>query len=782
MPVYPLFCPNGLFIWWPKDDEFNATAYIIQFLHNDTTNPTVFSEHIVGTTKLINEFHSRHDIEGDLVKIAAKTIVSANSAVGDIENATITGLRVAGNVTGILIPNASRLVVRVLVPVLDDDGSELYQDMRYVEWKTVRLNLSSPTLSVNLLISLIYFPLKIEDVPDRSAKFQIDRIGARSVTFAATDSTMKCVKICHRSEEILCEERLIQEPFIEVKSLVAFTSYKFYLSECGDLKTIFNEFVIKTQHDGKYRVIHSVLFMHAQMIKQISFFSAVPGPITNHKIIQSDGVKLEWEAPVYPNGNLSHYLIEWTQLNKTHTENVMYHNGKNSFKFPHTMDDERFNITICAVSDFGAGIPIYINLRNLVSIPSDKSLGSVVKRHDPRLGIAIGVLLSIICVIVCMWIIIRHRQCVKTRQQSEMNGGIGHHQFQNRSLNAERTAAATLFPSPPNAITPNCVIDVHEMQTLIVSATPTTNDKLEIKNGKNGSWKCAENGKNAKYIAVIERDVDDIRQSDDEDDNEYECSRRGLISSTPKGQRKSVIIIAASNDLCESNSSTKNKINTAESATTNLNNDDFDVFAMVASTSKTNILADGSIQENLPQDHDLHSISNDDKNNWKEARAIAKPNQQNVNVKRRSQPNGMSSDTAAMFDNSQRKLLDSTTDSRSSSSSSSSSCSSQNSSNNNRFKINLKKNSIDDVHSVIRPIKYNDIDHNHFHHSVESIADHSSPITSNETITNGQINDSDEKCTETTEQPSTIDLNEDSYFQKRLQKWDYRRPIVGPNG
>lgn len=137
MPVYPLFGQNGLFIWWPQEEQVNATAYIIQFLHNDTSNPTVFSEHIVGTTKIIHEFHAQHDIQSDLMKIAAKTRVYANATVGDSSNATITEIRVAGNVTGILIPNASRLVVRVLVPVFDD-GVEVPQDVRYVEWKTVR--------------------------------------------------------------------------------------------------------------------------------------------------------------------------------------------------------------------------------------------------------------------------------------------------------------------------------------------------------------------------------------------------------------------------------------------------------------------------------------------------------------------------------------------------------------------------------------------------------------------------------------------------------------------
>lgn len=62
----------------------------------------------------------------------------ASSKIGDDtnRNETITELRVNRNVTGILIPNKTRAVVRVLAPVMDEHG-ELHQDTRYVEWKTV---------------------------------------------------------------------------------------------------------------------------------------------------------------------------------------------------------------------------------------------------------------------------------------------------------------------------------------------------------------------------------------------------------------------------------------------------------------------------------------------------------------------------------------------------------------------------------------------------------------------------------------------------------------------
>lgn len=54
----------------------------------------------------------------------------------DLKNIAISEIRIPSNVTGILLPNTNKIVVRVLVPVMDGD-TELDQDMSYVEWKIV---------------------------------------------------------------------------------------------------------------------------------------------------------------------------------------------------------------------------------------------------------------------------------------------------------------------------------------------------------------------------------------------------------------------------------------------------------------------------------------------------------------------------------------------------------------------------------------------------------------------------------------------------------------------
>lgn len=144
-----MFSPSGIFVWWPK--EKNVTSYVIQFKSDEST---AFSNHIVGTTRHIDEFQTWNDISGDLTNIPVVANIYPNTETtdGDDDNyettksismerkktnpKMITELRVNGNVSGILIPNTHEIVVRVLVPIIDDEG-ELIQDVRYVEWKKV---------------------------------------------------------------------------------------------------------------------------------------------------------------------------------------------------------------------------------------------------------------------------------------------------------------------------------------------------------------------------------------------------------------------------------------------------------------------------------------------------------------------------------------------------------------------------------------------------------------------------------------------------------------------
>lgn len=171
--IYSIVHQTGIFIWWPKLHLTNLSHLNIQFRYNDTSNPTKFSDQIIGTKEKLNELERWDDIQPKLIKISAitnvypefqgsrkrrfvfnnfKQFASSAASIPPVMNDQrkvldtskrsdksegITEVRVPGHVTGILIPNTQFMDVRVLVPVMDTDG-ELYQDNNYVEWKTVR--------------------------------------------------------------------------------------------------------------------------------------------------------------------------------------------------------------------------------------------------------------------------------------------------------------------------------------------------------------------------------------------------------------------------------------------------------------------------------------------------------------------------------------------------------------------------------------------------------------------------------------------------------------------
>lgn len=141
---------NGIFIWWPKIDDIPSLT--LQFWQNNSINFDNFSGEIIGSTQIINEFQNIKDIEENLGKLTATTNAYPSSALSmdsnqsmskdsttlkNVENGTITEVRVSGNVTGILIPNANQIVVRVIVPVFDGD-ERIFQDTNLVEWNVVR--------------------------------------------------------------------------------------------------------------------------------------------------------------------------------------------------------------------------------------------------------------------------------------------------------------------------------------------------------------------------------------------------------------------------------------------------------------------------------------------------------------------------------------------------------------------------------------------------------------------------------------------------------------------
>lgn len=101
---------------------------------------------------------------------------------------------------------------------------------------------------------------QIRDIPGRETKFRVRKVGTQIVSFVSTDPRIRCVRICYRGTENVCDDKTVENSYVEVDSLSAFTVYKFILSECGNAKTHFGEYDIQTKHDSKFKLspIHSL--------------------------------------------------------------------------------------------------------------------------------------------------------------------------------------------------------------------------------------------------------------------------------------------------------------------------------------------------------------------------------------------------------------------------------------------------------------------------------------------------------------------------------------------
>lgn len=176
---YTVSSSSSIFIWWTA--EFNLTGYVIQFWHNDTNNPIPFTDNIVGTVKKfpnndnyltwteiepflqklpatarvadydtsdrrrkrrglhLNFFNIGEEDDEEIVEDYGRTRLFARHALIPTGNAKVTEVKVAGNVTGILIPSAQKVVVRVLAST-EPDGEPLRQNLKYVPWQPLELD------------------------------------------------------------------------------------------------------------------------------------------------------------------------------------------------------------------------------------------------------------------------------------------------------------------------------------------------------------------------------------------------------------------------------------------------------------------------------------------------------------------------------------------------------------------------------------------------------------------------------------------------------------------
>ncbi|XP_055618473.1 protogenin [Toxorhynchites rutilus septentrionalis] len=464
VPVLSILFPNGIFIWWPRFLGVQPTAFTIQFKGNENSTMPEFDSRISGTTQTLDDYITFEDVQPLLTMINITTskfkeyvlneggkrrrrafdirknpkqifesltgtqldydTSGSNSNLTDQEKhdashhqVLITQIKVHANVTGILIPNARKLVVRILGSVASD-GEPLQQDLRYIQWKTIDSSIR-PVDTVN--------------------RFQANHIDSRSVQFIwnrfiAADLINRCLMLCYKnvnhdvflrggSNRVNCLNIPNEETHYNLKGLLPFTLYKAFLKPCHAKEPISDVLDFLTKQD-------------------------VPGPVTNHGLIRKNGITLTWGPPENRNGILQGYLIEWLDKENLHSA-VNLTINTDHFQFPNISTYDKINISIRAIGSTGIGIPIYMNLLNQADVVYDRNEPEAL---IPWVEIAIGTFIIVFLLMFCCLLAIHRKNCKK--------------------VNRNPTAAANAASMQMHPL--NCNAEMHEMQTLIRTTEQTS--------------------------------------------------------------------------------------------------------------------------------------------------------------------------------------------------------------------------------------------------------------------------------------------------------------------
>uniref|UniRef100_A0A182P6L8 Ig-like domain-containing protein n=1 Tax=Anopheles epiroticus TaxID=199890 RepID=A0A182P6L8_9DIPT len=545
-PILSTFFPNnGIFIWWPKNDGVQPTAFTIQLRHGDNSNLTTFINQIIGTVDPLDDYMSYEEVEPLLGKIDAKTkelqdwlwnehdvtgggnigmgnspqqrrrrrrqqshresrrnrhafdlskdrkhifdslatsgamdvdvtipldaahirsnvssieaaVAAAKLSAGGQESLgeedaqlrkthqqiTVTQIKVAGNVTGILLPNIRSVMVRVLGSVTPD-GEPMVQDLRYVEWKMIDTE-APRTDAVN--------------------RFQASHIDSRSVQFTwsrfvATKAINRCLQLCYKnvnydvamrggSSRFDCQKIPKDASYYNVKDLVPVTMYKAFLKPCESNEALSDILDFQTKHD-------------------------VPGPVTNHELHRKGGtISITWGPPENRNGVLQGYLVEWiTEDSVQHSANLTAESA--SFTFPNVTSDERINISLRALSSSGLGIPIYLNLKNYEAIPTggDGPGAGNPPGHRDRWFFQLYLIIILLIVIFVMgllcYLVLRRKACKKAANSS--GAPLNNRAPVTAGIDGRHHLAIDASSMQMMGMITGCNNDMHEMQTLIRS-------------------------------------------------------------------------------------------------------------------------------------------------------------------------------------------------------------------------------------------------------------------------------------------------------------------------
>lgn len=142
--IHSTYYDNKILIWWDEVGE-KTESFTLQFWNNKSTNPAMFSDQVIGSYIQLDEYKCSSnwsEISLYLEKIPATTNIIVDDINNENLNMTITEVKIPGNVTGILIPNTNKVIVRVLATITDN-GVVLEQDNRFVQWKTIDWSLNN---------------------------------------------------------------------------------------------------------------------------------------------------------------------------------------------------------------------------------------------------------------------------------------------------------------------------------------------------------------------------------------------------------------------------------------------------------------------------------------------------------------------------------------------------------------------------------------------------------------------------------------------------------------
>lgn len=405
-------------------------------------------------------------------------------------------------------------------------------------------------------------------------------------------------------------------------------------------------------------------------------------------------------------------------------------------------------------------------------LPVEGAVDNIPARSDPRLGVTIGALLSILCIIVCMFIIIRHRRCMKpSHPHTNLNGDHVRNTFSNQ-LGTDRSVVTTTatFLSSPNALSANCTADSHEMQTLILVSS---NENIPATANCNGIQKKHESRSNGEYVVRYHASNSDctnrccdVNIESENEEHDQDISKRGLISSTPKTKHKPTGV---------NSEHVKKSINeakaTASSCENNIDDAEYNHNVLSSEAEKRlplmNMLTNGSAKHSknnatLPQ-YDTHHTTV--QANSRQSPLKKLKNDSKLKNGKKATAKSMTS-SSSEFDNSQQMLLlDPIGNETNSSDSFENSFVNESSTKDQNYRSNNHEN-----HS---PAQYNS-----YLFTAEGIE--------NETFQSAQPKEEcgqnstkdNSNAAEALKFPNNGDSN--VTYQKRVH--EYRRPIVGPNG